>query len=248
MHSPPDEQVEAGKIAAGAVELGRELCRCPIDGAILDQYLETYIRDHGGRPALKGYKPPFTDLTYEHTICLALDNQVVHGVPVSLVSPARVITIDLVVEYGGWYADTARTFTYEAGEPARTFVLASQALFRGAQAAIIQDQPIALFGATIESIARQTGMGVIGEYCGHGISQEIHTPPQVLNYGTPGGDRFEVGKSYAVEPVLAYNPSYKLETDKDGWTISADCLASHNEDTIFVGQDEIVNLTRESNE
>lgn len=248
MYEPPEEQVIAGRIASGAVQLGKDLCRGAIDGIRLDSMLETYIRDHGGVPALKGYQPRFSQVPYEHTICLSVDRQVVHGVPIQLVGPEALITIDLVVSCDGWHADTARTFTWGSDPLKQRFATESSAIFQGALKAIGPNQPTALYGTTVEMSAEYMGLGVIREYCGHGIGTEIHTEPQIVNYNKGQVDTFEVGKSYAVEPVLAYNPSYQLEHHEDGWTISTDCLASHNEDTVFIAKDRVINLTGENDE
>ena len=70
MQSPPNEQVRAGEIAQGAIQLAQELCRDTIDGKRLDREIEQYIRDEGGEPALKGYHPAFAQKPYEYTICL----------------------------------------------------------------------------------------------------------------------------------------------------------------------------------
>lgn len=244
---PPDEQVQAGKIAANAIALGKGLCEKTIDGVRLDREIEAYIRDNGGEPALKGYHPPFSSKPYAHAICLSLDNEAVHGPPIKLVGPSRLITIDLVVSYKGWHADTARTFTWSDDLEKKTFAGASMAIFSGALAAIIQGQPIDLYGATVDTVSSQAGMGVLKQYCGHGIGKRIHMEPQVRNYAGNDGERFEMGRAYAVEPILANEREFELIEDSDGWTVSADCLTSHNEDTVFIGTDGIINLTGDNN-
>lgn len=243
MQTPPNEQVRAGEIAAGAVQLGIELCRDFIDGRRLDLEIEAYIRDQGGTPALKNYRPPFKLETYEWTTCIARDNEAVHGPPVRGLGPSNIITIDLVVEYGGWHADTARTFTYSDDVTKRQFVDASKLIFLAGLEAIAPQQSVDLFGMMIESAAILQGYGVVREFCGHGIGRSVHTDPQILNYSTHSPNVFERGKAYAVEPVLAIKSNYTLREGDDGWTVIANCLTSHNEDTIFVGENEIINLT-----
>ena len=244
MKSPPDEQIIAGIIARGAVKVGRELVLLGIDGKRLDQELETFIRDEGGEPALKGYLPRFSNKPYEWAICLAIDNEVVHGPPIKMIAPQSLITIDLVVKYKGWHADTARTFTASEDATKQQFAKASSMIFHSALDAIAPLQPMNLFGLMVEQAASLKGYSIIEEFCGHGIGQSIHMDPQVLNYHTPTQDVFEIGRSYAVEPVLAIESQYELDKDvPDGWTARANCLASHNEDTVFVGSDGVVNLT-----
>lgn len=245
MHSPPDEQVRAGQIVRGAIALGRALCRQEIDGAVLDREIEQFIRSEGGVPALKGYKPPFTNRSYEHTICLSLNNEAVHGTPaVRKVSPEDLISIDLVVGYKGWFADSARTFTYSKDPVKTNLVVASQIIFAGALAAVLPNQLTALFGATVEAAARHVKLTPVREYCGHGIGEQIHAAPQILNYAHEQATIFQTGQAYAVEPVLATKTNYRLSYDHpDGWTASADCLCSHNEDTLFISDRGVINLT-----
>jgi methionyl aminopeptidase len=209
----------------------------------LDKELETYIRDNDGIPALKNYRPSFKFQPYQWAICVVRNEETVYGIPVKLLAPSYIITIDLVVEYQGWYADTARTFTHADCPTKRQFVEVSQLIFAAALEAIAPQQPINLFGVMVESAAKLQGYSIVREFCGHGIGKAIHTNPQIMNYDAPSAEVFEVGKSYAVEPILAVNNHYNLREADDGWTVIADCLTSHNEDTIFVGKEGIVNLT-----
>ena len=243
MQSPPNEQVKAGQIARGAILLAKELCRSAIDGVRLDREIEQYIRDEGGEPALKGYHPPFAQKPYEWTICLGLDKDVVHGVPLKLVGRSQLITVDLVVAYKGWHADTARTFTYSDDPAKQQFVDLSKAIFEDAKDSIVPNQMMSLFGTTVYQGALMQGYEVIKEYCGHGIGKTIHAEPQVLNYPNFKPEVFEIGKAYAVEPVLAVSPYYLNHHHSDGFSVTADCLVSHNEDTVFIGAGGVVNLT-----
>lgn len=244
MIAPPDEQVRAGQIASKAIRLARELCSSPIDGIQLDKEIETFILDEGGRPALKGYHPYFAPKPYEWTICLAIDNDVVHGVPLKMVRPSQLITVDLVVEYKGWHADTARTFTINGNATFERFANVSRAIFRSALEMILPQQPIELYGIAVNSACLAQGYSVVKEYCGHGIGRVIHAEPQVVNYPIRSKEVFKVGKAYAVEPVIAMKSIYKLDhSSNDGFSVRADCLVSHNEDTVFISNRGVINLT-----
>ena len=243
MQQPPNEQVRAGEIARDAIDCAKELCQQPIEGKQLDKEIEMFIRDSGGKPALKGYHPSFSVKPYEWTICLSLDQDVVHGIPLKPVYPNDMITVDLVVEYEGWHADTARTFTYSDCQIKQRFIGISDVIFSFVMTCVTPHQDISFVGKAVEMCAKVRNYGIIREYCGHGIGQSIHSSPQIPNYFHPGKELFEVGKSYAVEPVIAINPNYSLSHNDDGFTVSADCLVSHNEDTLFIGADKVINLT-----
>ena len=243
MNQPPDEQVQAGIIAGKAIALGRELCKTEVDGRLLDNEIEQFIRDNGGSPALKGYKPPFDSKTYGHSICLSVNNEAVHGTPIKIVTPVDLVTIDLVVNYNGWFADTARTFSYSTDQEIKSAVIKSETIFAASLAAITPNRTISLFGATVELSSEMMGCSVVKEYCGHGIGQGIHMEPQIVNYNDYSVVNFEIGRSYAVEPVLAMKSNYRLEHLEDGWTVSTNCLSTHNEDTVFISNKGVVNLT-----
>jgi methionyl aminopeptidase len=243
-HQPPSEQVIAGKIARNAIRLGQDLCRSEIDASKLDQEIETFILDCGGKPALKGYHPSFSSIPYLHTICLARDNEAVHGPPVGLVNAqTQLVTIDLVVEYDGWFADTARTFT-QSQDPARLqLVHAVESLHTAALEVINPDGLMSTYGAFCEDSAKYLSCCIVRQLCGHGIGRSIHQSPAVLCVRGEHGFRFEIGKSYAVEPVIAQNLNYRLSTLDDKWTLAANCLTAHMEDTIFISNTGIINLT-----
>lgn len=243
MYEPPEEQVVAGRVARDAIKLGMELCKSCINGVRLDKEIEVFIQDQGCIPALKGYHPSFALKPYEHTICLGIDQDVVHGVPIKLIGPNHLVTIDLVVSYKNWCADTARTFTYSKDPVKIQFAEMSKVIFDFARDTVVPHLGADLFGKTVEESARLQGYHVVKEYCGHGIGETIHTEPQILNYATSTRVVFQPGRAYAVEPVLAIKPYVLHHHPSDGFSISADCLVSHNEDTIFVGTNGAVNLT-----
>lgn len=241
---PPEEQIFAGKVAGEAILLAKELCKNHIHGLDLDREIETFIRDHRCVPALKGYKPKFSPTAYQHTICLSLNEEAVHGLPDKHVDPNQLISVDLVVGYNGWFADTARTFTY-ADENSSLYAFANKSLsiFETALSTIIPYGGVSTFGSVVDFLARQSGYSAVSEYCGHGIGNEIHEPPFIQASRNDSVDLFRAGKAFAVEPIICDASRYKLLHSDDGWTVSADCLVSHNEDTIFVTGVGVLNLT-----
>src|SRR5436189_5288963 len=71
----------------------------------LDRLAESFIRDHGGRPAFKGYRG------FPASICPSVNEEVVHAIPGSRVlEDGDIIGIDVGVEMDGFYGDAARTF------------------------------------------------------------------------------------------------------------------------------------------
>ncbi len=245
MHRPPDEQIVAGRVARNAIALGMCLCEKEVSGTQLDKEIETYIKDNGCFPALKGYKPPFTERIYQHTICLALNNQAVHGVPKDVpIKREDLVTIDLVVGHKGWYADTARTFTFSNNAVKKGMVTKIIAVHTNALGILTPNLKIKIYAEFCERVATEIcDVGIVREFCGHGIGQHIHDVPQVPSSFTQSEEIFVKGKAYAIEPIISLNKKYTLVDGDDGWTVSADCLTAHMEDTIFVSDVGVFNLT-----
>lgn len=245
MKRPTDEQIYAGKIAREAIKLGMTICKNGTTGLALDKRLEEFIRDNKCSPAIKGYKPPFSDVEYKHTICLSLNNQAVHGVPQDIaIDQNDLITIDLVVEHRGMYVDTARTFTFSDDAAKLAMVEAIKTIHNSSLEIISPDMPINIYATFCDKVATDIcKIKIIGEYCGHGIGKSIHELPQIPCIPTTSKDLFKVGHSYAVEPVVAQKKKYTLSHGKDGWVVNADCLTAHMEDTIFITSAGIINLT-----
>jgi len=244
MIEPPEEQVIAGRVAHDAIQLGKLLCKKEISTREVNREIETMIKDNGCWPALLGYNPPFSTEEYPASICICLNEEAVHGEPCyeTMVTENDIITIDLVVEHKGWHADTARTFTNSQDKARVEFVHKALIVHAGALASIKPNLPIGIYGSIVEEASAVCNLHPIKEYCGHGIGETIHDEPQVLTYNSGQTDLWQSGKSYAVEPVLALDPQYQLLNIGD-WTVVANCLTAHNEDTVFVTDTGIVNLT-----
>ena len=71
----------------------------------LDKKAEDFIRSRGARPAFKGY------LGFPATLCVSVDDEVVHGIPNDRVlEDGQIVSIDCGAEKEGYYGDHARTF------------------------------------------------------------------------------------------------------------------------------------------
>src|SRR5437867_5758551 len=95
----------AARLVAGTLRLLGGAVRPGVTTAELDQLAESFIRDHGGRPAFKGYRG------FPASICASINDEVVHGIP----GPRRlaegdIVGIDVGVEMDGFYGDSAITF------------------------------------------------------------------------------------------------------------------------------------------
>ena len=74
-------------------------------------------------------------------------------------------------------------------------------------------------GAAIEAFANKHQLGVVREYCGHGIGRVFHEDPQILHYGTAGeGEVLVPGMTFTIEPMLNLGKGATRQLP-DGWTV-----------------------------
>jgi methionyl aminopeptidase len=91
-------------------------------------------------------------------------------------------------------------------------------------------------GVAVEASVREADgdLGVLEDYVGHGIGEEMHMDPDVPNYPTRSpGPRLRPGIALAIEPMVVEG-SISTRIDADGWTVrTADGgRAAHWEHTV----------------
>ena len=212
--------------------LGREV-RPGVTTAELDRLAETFIRDHGARPAFKGYRG------FPASICPSVNDEVVHSIPGSRrLNPGDIIGVDVGVEKEGYFGDAAFTFPVgEVNEEAATLLrVTREALMKGIEQARA-GRRIGDISHAIQTHAEQHGFSVVRELLGHGIGRQMHEEPQVPNFGPPDrGPKLMAGQVLAIEPMVNVGRPEVL-TQPDGWTVVTKdgSLSAHFEHTVAVG-------------
>ncbi|MDP6338883.1 MAG: type I methionyl aminopeptidase [Candidatus Marinimicrobia bacterium] len=198
----------------------------------LDKKAEDFIRSRGARPAFKGY------LGFPATLCVSVDDEVVHGIPNDRVlEDGQIVSIDCGAEKEGYYGDHARTFAIGnvSLEKRKLMEITRESLMRGIAEAE-SGNFVSDIGHAIQSYVEGFGYSVVRELVGHGIGTELHEDPQVPNYGRPKqGYKLREGMCIAIEPMINMGVK-EVKTDSNGWTIrTADGEASaHFEHTIAI--------------
>jgi methionyl aminopeptidase len=230
-------EIEVIRVAAQLVArtldmLGREI-RPGVTTAALDRLAETFIRDHGGRPAFKGYRG------FPATICPSVNEEVVHAIP----GPRRLndgdmVGVDVGVEMNGYYGDSARTFAVGevSAEVRRLMQVTHEALLEGIARARGGSR-VGDISHAIQSHVEHHGFSIVRALVGHGIGREMHEEPQVPNYGPPDrGPRLMIGQVLAIEPMVNVGGP-EVVTQPDGWTVVTKdgSLSAHFEHTVALG-------------
>ena len=229
----------AGRLVAKVLDRVGEELRPGVTTLELDAIAEAMIRQAGGVPSfigVPGQRGPF-----RHSLCISIDDEVVHGIPGRRrIEAGSLVSVDAGAIIDGWHGDAARTWV--VGQvPERSSRLV-EVTRRALSAGIAAAQPgnhLADISAAVEDIALAEGYGVVRDFVGHGIGNEMHEEPQVANFRPPSRGRLiEPGLCLAIEPMFTLG-GHAVRMKPDGWTVVTvdGSLAAHWEHTIAVMAD-----------
>lgn len=197
----------------------------------------------GAKAAFYGYRG------FPAHACVSVNAEVVHGIPRKnkILREGDIVSIDLGVEWQGYYGDSAVTVAVgrTSAPAARVMAVTSEALAR-AIAVVKAGVSAGDIGAEIQRHVESHGMSVVKEFVGHGIGRNLHEDPAIPNWGTPGkGARLVSGMTIAIEPMVAVGRS-EVTIGQDGWTARTkdNSLSAHYEHTVLVLPDGCEVLTR----
>lgn len=234
---------EAGKVCGQILRDLKDLIKPGISTLEIDRFVEKTVREHGMTAAEKGY------CGYPASVCVSINDEVVHGIPSKKrhLKEGDIVSCDLVVEYKGYMADAARTYSVGQVSPEAAHLIetAERAFFNGIAYAKpgyrLQDISYA-----IQKTVEGEGFGVIRDFVGHGIGSEMHEDPQIPNVGKAGkGPRLQPGMTLAIEPMITQG-TWEVDILEDDWTaVTLDGgLAAHYENTVVItdGEPELLTL------
>ena len=165
----------------------------------IDKIAEEFIRDNGGIPAFKNYNG------YPSTLCISINDVVVHGIPKNqVIKEGDIVSIDCGAFLNGYCGDYAYTFMIEpVDEKIRKLVITTyEALYKGIEQAVVGNR-IGDIGFAIQLYVERNGFSVVRELVGHGIGKTMHEYPQIPNYGKKGkGYLLEDGMVICIEPMI----------------------------------------------
>lgn len=247
-----DAIIEGGRLLGEILErLSREV-RPGITTRALDTLAEQWIREAGGTPAFKGYQSEGDKHPYPATVCISVNEEVVHGIPSDrALKNGDIVGLDIGMKYKGFFTDTAITVPVctVSKEISQLLRDTSDALEAGIRAATIGNR-LGDIGHAVSEVARPGKRGVVRELVGHGVGLAVHEDPQIPNYGEPGtGERIVENMVLALEPMFNMGDR-KVKLADDGWTwVTRDgSLSAHFEHTILITNEGPVVVTRRPSE
>ena len=244
--------------SAHEIELMRESCRRlsivhkELEEAIrpgistldIDRLGEKLIRSLGGIPNFLHYNG------YPASICVSVNDEVVHGIPSKhrILQEGDIVSLDAGLIYKGFHSDAARTHAVGKVSPEaqKLMDVTKQSFFEGIKYAKAGHH-LHEISAAIGAYAESFGYGVVRDLVGHGIGTHLHEDPAVPNFAQPSrGVRLQPGMTLAIEPMITAG-GYAVRWLDDDWTVVTEdgSLAAHYENTILIteGEPEILTLS-----
>ena len=205
----------AGQIVKETLLLVEEYIKPGVTTIELDQIAEKFIRSKKAVPGFKGL------YGFPATLCVSIDDEVVHGIPKDReLKNGQIVSIDVGSIYEDYYGDHAKTFVVgeTSDEKKKLLDVTRECLMIGISQVRVGNR-IGDIGYSIQEYAESHGYGVVRDLVGHGIGKNLHEDPQVPNFGKKGtGSMIENGLCLAIEPMINMG-DYNVYTKSDKWTM-----------------------------
>lgn len=220
----------------------------------LDDLAERLIREGGDTPAFLGYSPDRATRPYPATLCLSINEEVVHGIPNEsprILKDGDVVTLDLGLSHKGFISDSAITVAIGNVDAASRALMevTERSLENGMKAATVGGR-IGDISNAIEKTFAGSGFSLVKVLGGHGVGASVHEEPWVPNVGHPGtGEELVEGMVLALEPIAVLGKG-TVQLAPDGYTYRTKDGSNsvHYEHTILIEKTGTKVLTRRPGE
>ena len=237
-----EKMLASGKIVSKVLKAMQEEAVAGVSTWRLDQIAEEIIRSAGAVPSFLGYAG------YPASICASINEEVVHGIPSKerILKEGDIIGIDVGAYLNGFHADAALTVPVGkvSGEAKRLLGTTRKALHKAIEL-IKPGIHLGDVSHAVETYAAEGKLGIVRDYCGHGVGRRLHEDPCVLNFGRKGtGPILKAGMVLAIEPMLNLGGDEVEVLDNDWTVVTKDgSLSAHFEHTVAVTENGHLILT-----
>jgi len=231
---------EGGKRHAAIMRELVEMVKPGVSTKELDARAAELVKEGGDTAAFLDYQPYGASRPYPATLCVSLNDEVVHGIPNEhdrILKEGDIVSLDLGLVHKKLFTDMAVTVAVGkvSDEAQKLIDVTKESLMKGIKAAK-GGRNVGDIGEAVERFALAHGYGVVEELAGHGVGYGVHEDPYVPNYGEKGkGAKLKPGMVIAIEPMLNIGTK-DIKLNADGYTYrTADgSLSAHFEHTILI--------------
>lgn len=239
IHKKSREEIKIMRHAGNIVALVHQEMARVVEAGIstleLDRIAFDVIKKNKAIPTFLGY------CGFPNSICTSINEQVVHGIPSKdiILKEGDIISIDVGATYRGMVGDSAWTYAVGkiAPEVQNLMNVTKKALFNGIEK-MIPETPLENVSAAIEDTALAANLGIVRQYGGHGVGQNMHEDPFLFNYRTGSNVIIKKNCAIAIEPMLNLGCD-DVHTLADEWTVVTDDKkpSAHFEHTVIATED-----------
>ncbi|PIQ36108.1 MAG: type I methionyl aminopeptidase, partial [Candidatus Yonathbacteria bacterium CG17_big_fil_post_rev_8_21_14_2_50_43_9] len=170
-----------GRRLARILSAVRDAIKPGVTTGELDRLTEKLMREGGDEPAFLHYTPEGMTIAYPGTLCVSVNDEIVHGIGGNRVlNEGDIIGIDTGIKHNGLYTDSALTV------PVGKIDTSAQKLIVVTEGALMAGISVARAGNTtgdigyeIEKYVRSYGLVVVEELGGHGVGYSQHEDPHI---------------------------------------------------------------------
>jgi len=229
---------EAGRRLASILDEVAKDIRPGVTERELDKKARELIEEGGDTPAFLGYSPDGASKQYPATLCVSVNDEVVHGIPNNrALKDGDVVALDIGLSHDGVITDMAKTYAVgKVSKSATRLISATRiSLEEGIKATHVGGH-VGDIGYAIEAQIKKAGFKVVSELGGHGVGKKVHETPFIPNFGTRGkGAALVLGMALALEPIVTEgSPEIKLASDGYTYKTKDGSIAAHFEHTILI--------------
>ena len=206
----------AGKLASDVLVMLDEHVKVGVSTEALNQIAHEYIVN-----VQEAIPAPLNYNGFPKSICTSVNHVVCHGIPDDnkLLKDGDIINIDVTVIKDGYYGDTSKMWIVGEGSimAHRICDVAQKALYAGMS--VVKDGAyLGDNGAAIQEVVEPERFSIVREFCGHGISNQFHHEPKVLQNGKKGtGMQLKTGMTFTIEPMINQG-TWQTKILADDWT------------------------------
>ena len=204
----------AGQLAANTLDEITSYIKPGITTEKIDNMCYEFIKDNGGHSAPLFYRG------YKKSVCTSLNHVICHGIPSDrTLEEGDILNIDVTAIVNDYYGDTSRMFAVgEISVKAKNLINSTYESMMNAIKILKPGSKLGDIGYEIQSYVEEKGFSVVRDFCGHGISNTFHEPPNVLHYGKKNtGQELKPGMTFTIEPMINTG-KYESKLLNDGWT------------------------------
>ena len=230
------EKFEKMKIAGGLASKTLDMLTNEIKEGIstnkIDKLGFEFIRDNGG------YSAPLYYRGFEKSLCTSLNHVICHGIPSDrILEEGDIVNVDVTAIVDGFYGDTSRMYSIgKISVKAQNLIDATYESLMKSIKILKPGVKLGDIGNEIQTYVEAKGFSVVRDFCGHGIGDKFHEPPNILHYGKKNtGVELKPGMTFTIEPMIN-SGKFEVKILDDGWTaVSKDkSLSAQFEHTVGI--------------